>query len=325
MTPSAPRIVSVAVPTRNRADTLRQALASIRAIEGPDLKFEILVGDNGTAPETKAVTEEFGGIYLRADDGCGPGRNAGLRVATGEFIAFLDDDDVFLPGNIRPHLAMLDANPKLDAVIGQLIATDPNLENHEPARPEKHPGEGKDLTRALLGGFFPQMGTTVARASTLKTDGLFDESLVYGQDLDWQLRIARRGAMGYTHTPCILFRGRKSHAYDAMALARAGYDRRVFLRHALPEWRLWRSPMEFFRAYTRNIQFFYWYFLFVAGQEADRGDKKKAWASVAGAFYVFPFRASIHLLTRPRFRKAFLVGLFGGKPKAATPRVLFPD
>ncbi|RYG38207.1 MAG: glycosyltransferase [Burkholderiales bacterium] len=316
----APRLVSVAVPTRNRPDTLRLALQSIRALEGPDLKFEILVGDNGDMPETKAVTEEFGGVYVRASDGCGPGRNAGMRIATGDYIAFLDDDDVFLPANIRPHLAILEARPELDAVIGQLIKTDPNLENHSAPAPDGDPGQGDALTRSLLGGFFPQMGTTVARASVMKKDGLFDESLVYGQDLDWQLRIARRGAMGYTPTPCILFRGRASGTYDNMALKRVQFDRRVFLRHALPEWRIWRSPIDFLKAYTRNIEFFYWYFAHVAGEHLNRGDNKKAAAAVKGALYVFPLRGMVHLITRPQFRRALLAGLFGKQAAKASAR-----
>jgi len=58
--------VSVIVPTCDRPALLRQALASIRALEGADLTFEILVGDNGSASETRAVVEEFGAVYLNA-------------------------------------------------------------------------------------------------------------------------------------------------------------------------------------------------------------------------------------------------------------------
>ena len=109
---AAQRKVSVIVPTCDRPALLRQALKSIRALEGPDLTFEILVGDNGSVPETAAVADEFGAIYLKtATRGASASRNVGLRAATGEYLAFLDDDDVWLAGNIRPHLKLLDANP----------------------------------------------------------------------------------------------------------------------------------------------------------------------------------------------------------------------
>ena len=101
--------VSVIVPTCDRPALLRQALASIRALEAPDLTFEILVGDNGSDRETPAVAEEFGAVYLKAlTRGPSAARNVGLRAATGHFVAFLDDDDVWLPGNVRPHIAQLD-------------------------------------------------------------------------------------------------------------------------------------------------------------------------------------------------------------------------
>src|SRR3974390_1990661 len=128
MNTATPRKVSVIVPTCGRPTLLREALASIRVLEGSDLFFEVLVGDNGVAPETPTIAEEFGAIYLKVSArGVSAARNAGLRVATGEYLAFLDDDDVWLPGSIRPHMAHLEAHPSLDAVIGQVISTDPHL------------------------------------------------------------------------------------------------------------------------------------------------------------------------------------------------------
>src|SRR5271166_425875 len=122
------RRVSVVVPTCDRPTLLREALVSIRALQGPDLTFEILICDNGIAPETRALAEEFGAIYLKATTrGASAARNAGIRAATGEFLAFLDDDDVWLPGHLRPHIELLDAHSSLDAVVGQTIYTDPHL------------------------------------------------------------------------------------------------------------------------------------------------------------------------------------------------------
>src|SRR5215467_13678323 len=120
-----PRRVSVIVPTSNRPSTLREALASIRALEGPDLTFEILVADNGNSPATKTVVEQFGAVYLRATrKGASAARNAAMRAATGDYLAFLDDDDVWLTSHVCSHLALLDEHPEFEAIVGQVVSTD---------------------------------------------------------------------------------------------------------------------------------------------------------------------------------------------------------
>src|SRR5262245_30504448 len=102
-----PRRVSVVVPTCDRPAMLREALASIRALEADDLKFEILVADNGAAPQTRAIAEAAGAIYMTARGGKGASvaRNTAMRAASGDYIAFLDDDDAWLPDHIRSHVA----------------------------------------------------------------------------------------------------------------------------------------------------------------------------------------------------------------------------
>jgi hypothetical protein len=94
------------VPTYNRSDLLRVALESIRALEEDDFRFEILVGDNGLTRETQDVAESYGAIYLPVQtSGASAARNGGLKVAREEFIAFLDDDDVWLKDHIRSQLS----------------------------------------------------------------------------------------------------------------------------------------------------------------------------------------------------------------------------
>ncbi len=63
----ARRLVSVIIPTNNRPALLREARSSIRALEGPDLVFEILIGDNGNAHDTSVVANEFGARYFKTD------------------------------------------------------------------------------------------------------------------------------------------------------------------------------------------------------------------------------------------------------------------
>src|ERR1700754_952847 len=137
----AVRRVSVVVPTCNRTASLRKALASIRAVETPELELEILVADNGASPDTKTVADEFKAVYLKVEPkGPSEARNAGMFAATGEFIAFLDDDDVWLPGHLVPHLKMLDEQKQLDGVIGQAQYADEDLKPFGAPWPDMHPG-----------------------------------------------------------------------------------------------------------------------------------------------------------------------------------------
>ena len=300
------RKVSVIVPTCDRPALLREALASIRALEGPDLSFEILVGDNGFAPETPALAEEFGATYLKASTrGASAARNVGLRAATGEYLAFLDDDDVWLPGNLRPHMALLDSHPALDAVIGQVVYTDPHLAPKGSPWPTDAPGDANQMLRRMLSGFFPQIGTTLARISVRERFGEFDETLIAAEDWNWLLRIARQRRLGFVAAPCILFRARPSGSYDALQRKRVGYTRRVFLRHGLREWRIWRSPLDFSKAYAATLMHYYGYFVEAAVERADRGNRGAALRAIGSALSIFPLRGAYHLITPRPLRKAF--------------------
>jgi glycosyltransferase involved in cell wall biosynthesis len=258
----AVRRLSVVVPTYDRLPMLRQALASIRELPLDGVELEIIVGDNGLKPETRAVAEEFGALYAPAyDKGASVARNAALRLATGEFVAFLDDDDVWLPGHIQPHLDHLEAHPEHDAVFGQAIYADPELKPTGDPWPANSPGSGDQMTRSLLSGLFPQIGTVVARRAALDEVGLFNARLIGGEDLDWLLRFARQHKLGYVATPCILFRGRPPGSSDELQRVRIGFDCWVFLRHAIPSaWRLWKSPLGFAVSYHASLIHYHYYF-----------------------------------------------------------------
>ena len=270
------------------------------------LPWRNIVGDNGLGPETVAVAEEFGAIYLKASTrGASAARNVSLKAATGEFLAFLDDDDVWLPGNVHPHIALLDLHSALDAAIGKAVYTDPHLVPCGVPWPKDTPADGDQLLRSMLSGFFRQIGTTLARTIAREKIGNFDETLIGGEDLDWLLRLARKKRLGFVATPCILFRGRPAGSYDALQRKRISYDRRVFFRHALPEWRIWRSPIDLSKASAGTLMHFYRYFVDAAAERAERGERRHALRAIATALSIFPFRGTYHLIAPRPLRKAF--------------------
>ena len=332
--PVAPvkRVVSVIVATRNRPAMLREALASIRAIEGPDLTFEILVGDNGTAPETADVVAEFGGIYAHTDaDGCPAARNLALRRMTGEFVAFLDDDDVWTRDNIRPHIALMDADPEIAAVFGQIMHADHELQRLGKPWPVRADMQGEIFVR-MLGGYFPQVGATVVRGDVARGLGLMDELLIGDSDWDWQLRLTRKHKTGFTPTPSVICRGRPGGSYDALQRRRVRYTRRIFWRHVRGNLRRWPTPAHLLRAYFGAMDVYYYYFVQAAFERAHNGDYAGARRAIRSALALNPPRALRSLFRRSRLgsatRRAVLRlgarparGAIGASAKASSSKV----
>lgn len=302
------RTVSVIVPTRDRPEYLREALTSIRALEGPDLQIEIILGDNGSSPRTQIIADKFGArrVDARQGEGASVARNAAMKAATGDYIAFLDDDDCWVASHLREHIELLETRPDLDAVIGQVISADFKLRRVGAPWPAEPPEEGEELVRHMLSGYFPQIGAVVARRSVRERFGGFDEKLIGGEDLDWLLRIARAHKLAVIPVESVLFRGRPLGVYDDLQLLRSRFDKKVFMRHALAEWRIWKSPKHLWLAHYGTLKHFYRYFVDAAARRAARGDRAGALRAIWYAFQVFPLRTLYHLVKWRRMRIAFL-------------------
>lgn len=304
------RRVSVVVPTCNRPGPLRRALASIRALEGRDIQLQIIVADNGACPETRTAAAEFGARYLTVEQkGPSAARNAAMFAANGDYIAFLDDDDAWTEGHLRQHLDLFEANPEMDLVIGQVISTNEQYQPFGDPWLAEPPKPGPDLLRRMLSGYFPQIGAIVIRARVRDQIGGFDTSLIGGEDLDWLLRIAKGGRVGFAKVPCVLFTHRNIGTFDELQLRRLRYDKLVFHRYALRWWRLWRSPMEFCRAYSGTLMHFYRYFADAALERSLRGERGPALKAAFHAFSIFPLRAIKHLFSDTPLRQAIMVSL----------------
>jgi glycosyltransferase involved in cell wall biosynthesis len=286
-TPRRAAHVSVVIPTCDRPALLREALASVRALEGDDLALEVIVADNGATDEADAVAREFGARRLRVPaPGAAAARNAGLRAATGEYVAFLDDDDVWLAGHLRPHLALLRAHPELGAVVGQVVNSDMALEGRSEPWPAVLPQHG-DLFPTFL-GLCPQLGATVARAEVLQTVGPFDETLIGDQDWDWHLRLASRHLVGFVPVPCVLFRVRPTGTRDDVHWMRAGYTRRVFWTNVRRA-RCRRLPLPFVvRTYLRQRGRYAVEFLASAGMQASAGQRREMCRALRRAVQLSP-------------------------------------
>src|SRR5437763_11927016 len=147
--------VSVIIPTHDRPHLLRRAVESARAA-GTDV--EIIVVDDASTDATAEVGRSLSDIkYVRVErnQGVAGARNIGVFVSTGEYVAFLDDDDLRLPGSLDLQVAALEANPAAGFVCGAMVMADQNYQPTGEVIKPKHPSG--DVFWQLLELEFPVM------------------------------------------------------------------------------------------------------------------------------------------------------------------------
>lgn len=200
-------VVSVVVTTRNRARVLDEALASVFAVDRATFDLEVIVVNDGSTDDTPNVIARYPVTVIETTGvGMAPARNLGLHAATGTYVTLLDDDDVWLPKNIGPQLALLEAQPELGAAHGQSLLTDQNLVPFGDPVPAGPLPTGQILEELLT--YFPQVATIVTRRSVAVEVGDMDPSLTGDSDWDWLLRVAARYPIGRVEQPVMLFRQR---------------------------------------------------------------------------------------------------------------------
>lgn len=190
----SPSLVSVIIPCYNYAAFLPQAVDSVLRQRGPEVEVEIIVVDDGSTDDTPAVAERLGSNirYIRQENsGPSGARNAGLRVASGDFAAFLDADDLFTAGLLRSHLRIFEAQPNLDMTISRCMDV-------------QQQADGKHLTlwalvkshwhvHACAGNLAP-VHCFLTRMECLRRVGFFDETLHHCEDQEYWLRCYGLGA-----------------------------------------------------------------------------------------------------------------------------------
>ena len=189
---TAPR-VSVVIPTRNRELLLPNAIRSVLAQTFRGL--EVLVVDDASEDGTREVVAGLsdGRVrYLRRESrqGGSAARNAGIRASRGEFVAFLDDDDEWLPDKLELQLALFAADPELGVVYSSYLVVDRESGRVVGRKVAERRG---DLSRDLLvRNVIGNTSSVVARRSCFETAGLFDEQLPSFEDYDLWLRLSTR-------------------------------------------------------------------------------------------------------------------------------------
>lgn len=211
--------VSVVLPTYNRAWCLREALDSVAGQGFRD--FELIVVDDGSTDETACLLRAYGDalrVLRQPRRGVSAARNAGIAAARGKLIAFLDSDDLWLPGKLARQVEFFDRHPA--ALICQ--TEELWVKNGRRVNPgQRHRKRGGMIFEPSLELCLVSPSAVMLRRELLDAVGRFDERLPACEDYDLWLRISCRFPVGLIETPLIVKRG--GHA-DQLSRA-AGLDR----------------------------------------------------------------------------------------------------
>lgn len=184
-------MVSVIIPTHNRQELVSRAIVSAvnQCVDEP---IEIIVVSDGSTDNTKNVVKELGYPnvkfieYFPSKNG-NYARNVGISNASGDYIAFLDDDDEWLPNKLSKQIeAMRKDGAGLCYSLSNIVYYNENISyisNGSPIHNSK-----KEI---LFGNFIGSTSTVVVKKEILKESGLFDESLPALQDYDLWIRICQ--------------------------------------------------------------------------------------------------------------------------------------
>ena len=196
--------VSVIIATYNRPHLLPRAIESARAA---GTNVEIIVVDDASTDETARVCKDFSNIrYVRAERnyGVAGARNLGILASSGEYICFLDDDDVRLPQSLDIQSEALASAADAGFVYGQMLVSDQDGKIDGSICPTTCP-QG-DLFWDLLERNFIPCGSVVFRKDCLSRVGLLHEPAPGVDDWDLWVRLAELYPIAAVQQPVIIWR-----------------------------------------------------------------------------------------------------------------------
>jgi glycosyltransferase involved in cell wall biosynthesis len=284
--------ISVIIPTHNRPQALPRAVESARAA-GTDV--EIIVVDDASIDDTAEVCrrlEEIKYVRLERNQGVAGARNVGIMKSTGAYIAFLDDDDLRLPGSLDAQAAILNENPEAGFVCGAMIMAD---QEYQPTGEVFLPRTSGDVFWDLLELDFPVMPlSTLIRKDCFLRVGMLNRKLPGIDDWDIFTRISEVYPVLVVDQPIGVYRqptpsSVQGSSSQATQLRRASCHQLRLL--GLPRARQASASKR--RAVRRRaINRIADTLLWNAAQYWPRGEYRAVWANIMVALRLNPLRAA---------------------------------
>jgi glycosyltransferase involved in cell wall biosynthesis len=273
-------VVSVIIPTYNRSGHIQHAIQSVLEQTYSDL--EVVVVDDGSNDSTVQTVEEYTQKEPRVRlvvhserKGAQAARNTGIQAARGEWIAFLDSDDKWLPDSLESRLSI--AKKGLEIVHSECYVLKPEDGN---LRQLGVPAVHGQVYKKLLQRAGPMFQALLVSKESLARISYLDEVIVAFQEWDTAIRLAKHYEFGFLPEPTFIYDCRNTDTISKDLLRTAvGYEQ-VVRKHRRSVLR-YLGPKTLASHYQRAAALY---------QEAN--EKAQAHRCLLKAFLLWPFRAN---------------------------------
>ena len=200
-------LVSAIITTHNRCDLLARAIESV--LSQTYSEMECIVVDDASEDETPEICKRYPVIYIQIPKeksrGGNYARNLGIKASKGEYCAFLDDDDYWLPTKIEKQVDLIEKKGCELVYCGRTLEI---VEKTGISYKERLPNSRDcgDMKINILTSIPTVTTCILARRQTLLDVGLFDEDLRFWQEYELTIRLAQRTPFYYVNEPLVVYR-----------------------------------------------------------------------------------------------------------------------
>ncbi|MEW5676299.1 glycosyltransferase [Flavobacterium enshiense] len=209
-------LVSIIIPTYNRTEYLKLTLESV--VNQTFQDFEIIVVDDGTPNDAnQELCASIAKVqYVKIANSGGPAkpRNEGIKRAKGKYLAFVDDDDLWLPNKLEVQVTILENNPDFGLVHGccEVIDEKGILQNRIIGRPGTSDVKHGAVLFKMMGNWTVMMPTSFIRKEIVDKVGFFNEEMpAAGEDTEFWTRCAFETKFYYVDSPLVQYRVHSSN------------------------------------------------------------------------------------------------------------------
>ena len=212
--PGKPPFVSVVIPTYNRREYLRDTLESVLAQKF--VRFEVVVVDDGSTDGTEELLRRYRNRihYIHQENlGAAGARNTGIRMAKGDYLAFMDSGDLAMPDHLQTLYGFLEGHPSCAMVMGNGAYLEGEFHHR---RSIISAGRARRLERdvslrEIFDGRVVRLQGMMVHKACLEKVGLLDESLRISHELDLAFRLIQRHRIGFINREVFLYRKQGGH------------------------------------------------------------------------------------------------------------------